>query len=171
MAVFTLAPGADVLYNQQRYRIIAAVSLTTVRIACCTTGETTVVPLATLAPPSPQDEVSAADALTAQPPDLMQIPTAAWAEAQRRVQLIGPLAALDVCPGARAQEAAAQLGCSVRHIYTLRKAYRMAAGTLTALVPHKPSGGKGKGRLPADLEALIATTIEEVYLTPQQGTM
>src|SRR5919204_2590821 len=131
MAVFTLAPGADVLYNQQRYRIIAAVSLTTVRIACGTTGETTVVPVAALAPPVPLDGGSAADARTSQSPDLMQIPTEAWAEAQRRVQIIGPLAALDVCPRSRAQEAATQLGCSVRHIYTLRKAYRMAEGTLT----------------------------------------
>src|SRR5713101_1076028 len=170
MAVFTLGPGADVLYNQQRYRIIAAVSLTTVRIACCTTGETTVVPVAALGPPIPLDTMSAADALPSQSPDLMQIPTKAWAEAQRRVQIIGPLAAMDVCPRSCAQEAAAQLGGSIRHIYTLRKVYRMADGTLTALVPHKPSGGKGKGRLPADLEALISTTIEEVYLTPQQGT-
>ncbi len=171
MAVFTLDPGADVLYNQQRYRIIAAVSLTTVRIACCTTGETTVVPVAALAPPIPLDSVAAADALRSQPPDLMQIPTDVWAEAQRRVQIIGPLAALDVCPRSSAQAAAAQLGCSVRHIYTLRKAYRMANGALTALMPHKPSGGKGKGRLPGDLEALIRTTIEEVYLTPQKCTM
>src|SRR6266849_3281856 len=128
MAVFTLDPGADVLYNQQRYRIIAAVSLTTVRIACCATGEITIVPVVALAPPIPLESVSTADALRSQPPDLMQIPTDVWAEAQRRGQMIGPLAALDVCPRASAQAAAAQLGCSVRHIYTLRKAYRMANG-------------------------------------------
>src|SRR5712691_3113228 len=128
MVLFPLSPGDEVLYNQQRYRILGAVSLTTIRIACCTTGETTVVPVAALAPPIPPDSASAADPLGSQTPELTQIPAADWAEAQRRVRIIGPLAALDVCPRSSAQEAAAQLGCSIRHIYTLRKAYRTAEG-------------------------------------------
>jgi putative transposase len=41
---------------------------------------------------------------------------------------------------------------------------------LSALVPPKHSGGKGKGRLSADLEAIIKTTIQEEYLTPQKRT-
>jgi putative transposase len=39
---------------------------------------------------------------------------------------------------------------------------------LSALVSTKPSGGKGKRRLSADLEAIIETTIKEEYLTSQK---
>jgi len=52
----------------------------------------------------------------------------------------------------------------------LLRVYRVSGGTLSALVPSKHSGGKGKGRLSADLEAIIETTIQEEYLTPQKRT-
>src|SRR2546423_4360660 len=39
MSAFSLQPGDDVRYNQNAYRIKSAVSLTTVRIEDCRTGQ------------------------------------------------------------------------------------------------------------------------------------
>ena len=167
MSDFSLQPGDEVQYNQHLYRIKAAVSLTTVRIEDCSTGETSVVPVTALEPPDAQAGTAAGDNLSHKP-EIMLIDEADWAEAKRRAQILGSLAALSTCPRAVALPAAAELGCSVRHLYTLLRAYRAGDGTVSTLVPTKPSGGKGKGRLAADLEAIIDSTIQEAYLTPQK---
>jgi putative transposase len=167
MSAFTLQPGDEVRYNRHLYRIIAAVSLTTVRIEDCSTGETTVVPVTALEPPDTPTRTPTEDDLS-HTPDIMQIAEADWTEAKRRAQILAPLATLDTCPRSVAQQAAAAVGCSVRHVYTLLRTYRASGGTLSTLVSTKPSGGKGKGRLSTDLEAIIATTIQEEYLTAQK---
>src|SRR2546428_5054427 len=169
MSAFTLQPGDEVQYNRHAYRIQAAVSLTTVRIEDCSTGETRVVPVTALEASAAQTARSTGDDIS-HTPDMMQIAEADWAEAKRRAQILAPLATLDICPQSVVQKAAAEIGCSVRHMYTLLRAYRASGGTLSALVSSKHAGGKGKGRLSADLEAIIATTIQEEYLTPQKRT-
>lgn len=169
MAVFTLQPGDDVHYNGHAYRIQAAVSLTTVCIEECRTGQTLVVPVPALEAPDVPVDPSTGHAFAPRPA-IVQIAEADWAEAKRRAQILAPLAALDTCPQSVVQTAATAMGCSVRHLYTLLRAYRASGETVSALVPAAPSGGKGKGRLAADREAIIATTIEEAYLTPQKRT-
>src|SRR5262245_6343482 len=168
MSAFSLQAGDAVRYNQHAYRIQSAVSLTTVRIEDCSTGQTMVVPVTALEPPAWAQTHAPQGTGTPDPPDIMQLAEADWAEAKRRAQILGPLAALDVCPLSVAETAAAELSCSARHIYTLLRVYRASGGTLSALVPAKPSGGKGKGRLSADLETIIEATIQEEYLTPQK---
>ncbi len=167
MSAFTLQPGDAVQYNRHAYRIRAAVSLTTVRIEDCGTGQTLVVPVTALEASDAHTSTSIGDDIL-HAPDMMQIAEADWAEAKRRAQILAPLATMHLCPQSVVQQAAAEIGCSVRHLYTLLRAYRASRGTLSALVPSKHSGGKGKGRLSADLEAIIATTIQEEYLTPQK---
>ena len=167
MSTFTLRLGDEVQYNRRPYWITAAISLTTVRIVDCSTGETTVVPVTALAPPDTHMRPPTADAISPTP-DIMQIAEADWAEAKRRAQILACLAPLDTCPRAMAQQAAAEVGCSVRHLYTLLRTYRASGGTLSALVSTTPSGGKGKSRLSAKLEAIIETTIQEEYLTAQK---
>ncbi len=169
MSAFTLQPGDAVQYNRHAYRIRAAVSLTTVRIEDCGTGQTLVVPVTALEASDAQTSTSIGDDIF-HALDIMQIAEADWAEAKRRAQILAPLATMHLCPQSVVQQAAAEIGCSVRHLYTLLRAYRASGGTLSALVPSKHSGGKGKGRLSADLEAIIATTIQEEYLTPQKRT-
>jgi putative transposase len=169
MSAFTLQPGDEVQYDRHTYRIQAAVSLTTVRIEDCRTGQTRVVPVTALEASDAQTHTSTGDCIS-HTPDIMQIAEADWAEAKRRAQILAPLATSDICPQSVVQKAAAEIGGSVRHLYTLLRAYRVSRGTLSALVPAKHSGGKGKGRLSADLEAIIETTIQEEYLTPQKRT-
>jgi putative transposase len=167
MSACTLQPGDEVQYNRHAYRIQAAVSLTTVRIEACSTGQTRVVPVAALEAADAQTAMSTGDDIS-HTPDIMQTAEADGAEAKRCAQILAPLAPLDICPQSVVQQAAAEIGCSVRHIDTLLRAYRASGGPLSALVSSKHAGGKGKGRLSADLEAIIETTIQEEYLTPQK---
>lgn len=92
----------------------------------------------------------------------------AWAEAKRREAIIAPLAAMAVVPADAAREAAATLGLTQRTVYALLKRYRASGGLLASLAPNRPSGGRGKGRLPAAAERIISTTIAEMYLTRQR---
>ena len=58
---FTLQPGDAVQYNRHAYRIRAAVSLTTVRIEDCGTGQTLVVPVTALEASEAQTSTSIGD--------------------------------------------------------------------------------------------------------------
>ena len=89
MSAFTLQPGDAVQYNRHAYRIRAAVSLTTVRIEDCGTGQTLVVPVTALEASDAQTSTSIGDDIF-HAPDIMQIAEADWAEAKRRAQILCP---------------------------------------------------------------------------------
>ncbi len=90
MSAFSLQPGAEVRYNQNAYRIQSAVSLTTVRIEDCSTGQTTVVLVTALEPPAWAQTYAPQGTGASNPPEIMQIAEADWAEAKRRAQILGP---------------------------------------------------------------------------------
>lgn len=83
MSAWTLQPGDEVPDNRPAYRIQAAVSLTTVRIEACSTGQPRVVPVAALEAADAQTAMSTGDDI-AHTPDIMQIAEADGAEAERR---------------------------------------------------------------------------------------
>lgn len=100
--------------------------------------------------------------------DLSLISEAAWAEAQRRADIVRPLAARDRQPCHLVQAAAASLGLSERQTYTLLRRCREADGALTALLPGCSGGGRGGTRIAAESEAALRRIIEETYLTAQR---
>lgn len=53
-------------------------------------------------------------------------------------------------------------------MYNLVNAWRSSGGSLPALVPIKPSGGKGRARLTLAVEAVIGDAIDHFYLTAQK---
>lgn len=90
---------------------------------------------------------------------------AAYAKAQRRLEVIQPL--LHVVPSAAllAQVAAAHgVGRS-----TLRRwlARYQRAGTVVALADAERKGGRGRSRLAPDVEAVVQQVIKDHFLTPQ----
>ncbi len=89
MSAFTLQPGDAVQYNRHAYRLRAAVSLTTVRIEDCGTGQTLVVPVTALEASDAHTSTSIGDDIL-HAPDIMQIAEADWAEAKRRAQILAP---------------------------------------------------------------------------------
>jgi putative transposase len=93
---------------------------------------------------------------------------AKWQEARRRAAIIGPLADAPIVSQRAADEAGRQLGLCVRTVYTLVRAWRLSGGSVPALVPIKPSGGRGRARLAPAIEAVISDAVEHVYLAAQK---
>jgi putative transposase len=100
--------------------------------------------------------------------DLSLIPEAAWREAERRAEVVRPLAERERRPRYLVQAAAASLGLSERQTYTLLRRCQDAGGELTALLPGKSSGGRSKPRVAPASETALRRIVEESYLTPQR---
>ena len=92
----------------------------------------------------------------------------AWAEALRRAAVIGPLAVRGTAPAVAARAAAQALGMSERTVYGLLRRWRSSGGLAASLAPRSPGGGRGKGRLPAATEQVVAEAIHDEYLTRQK---
>jgi len=99
--------------------------------------------------------------------DLATVTDEDWQEAQRRLALIGPLLrpAERTREGVRARARAA--GVHPVTLYRWIKRFELE-GKTSALLPSQRDGGRGKGRLKAEVEALTQVTIQEVYLTAQR---
>jgi len=102
--------------------------------------------------------------------DLSLIPEAAWREAQRRAEVIRPLAERERRPRHLVQAAAAALGLSERQTYNLLRRCRDAGGAVTALLPGTSSGGRDKPRVALPSEAMLHQVARGLYLTPQKLT-
>jgi putative transposase len=70
-----------------------------------------------------------------------------------------------------ADAAAVELGVSRRHVYTLVRRWRAGEGLVSDLLPGASSGGRGGGRLPDDVEAIVAEALRKRYLTRQRRTV
>lgn len=99
---------------------------------------------------------------------LLAMSDVAWEQAVRRTAVIAPLALLDVVGHAAADHAAGELNISRRQVYLLIRRYRQGSGVVTDLVPWRSDGGRGGGRLPAPVEAVIDELIRKRYLKRQQ---
>ncbi len=93
-----------------------------------------------------------------------------WAEAKRREVVIRQLADSPTCPQHAVTAAADALDLSPRHVYTLIRTYRNSGELLTSLIPARSNGGRGKSRLPKEIDAHIQDAIETVYLNHQKAS-
>jgi len=98
----------------------------------------------------------------------LSLPDGAWTEAQRRAAVIGPLAAREAVSAATARDADRALDLSERTIYALLRRWRQSGGSAVSLAPRPSPGGRGKGRLPAEAERIVAEAIRDEYLTKQK---
>lgn len=102
---------------------------------------------------------------------VLTLTDAAWEQAKRRGEVIGPLAALDIVGHQAADAAANTLGLSRRHIYALIRRARQGAGLVTDLAPGQSGGGKGKGRLPEPVERIIRELLQKRFMTRQKRSL
>lgn len=102
--------------------------------------------------------------------DVSLVPEATWREARRRADIIRPLAERDHRPRHLVQAAAATLGLSERHTYTILRRCQEAGGDLTSMLPGRSSGGRDKRRMALASEAALDRIVRELYLTPQKPT-
>ena len=96
---------------------------------------------------------------------------AAWEQARRRTEVIGPLAAHETVSHQAADEAAQALGLSRRQVYVLIRRTRQGSGLVTDLVPGRSGGSKDKGRLPESVERIIRELLQKRFLTKQKRTL
>ena len=94
---------------------------------------------------------------------------AAWREARRRADIIGPLASRTVITQRDARTAAKQLDLSSRTIYTLVGKWREGGGSIPLLAPNVSNGGRHKSRLLPAVDYIIQQAIETKYLTAQKS--
>src|SRR5260370_23972192 len=99
---------------------------------------------------------------------LLAVPGEVWSLAVRRAEVIGPLARLDVVGWEAADAAAAELGVSRRQVYLLLRRWRDGEGVVSDLIPRRSSGGRGRGHLPDEVEAVIRDLLRTRYLTRQK---
>jgi putative transposase len=94
----------------------------------------------------------------------------AWDLAVRQAEVIGQLAGQRTVGLEAADAAAAELGVSRRQVYVLIRRWRAGEGLASDLLPGASSGGRGGGRLPDEVEAVVGQVLRTRYLTRQRRT-
>src|SRR3990167_713368 len=147
---FSLSLGAEVLYQGKLHIIKAYLSLTSFLLIDKVTGLEVIADLIAIAPI--KDEACNATLIEN---GIVRLSPDVWQEAERRANLIRPLAARTVVPATLANEVAVTLAVSSRTVYTLVQRFRESGGLLTSMAPTVSSGGRGKSRLPSIAEQII----------------
>lgn len=91
--------------------------------------------------------------------------------AAQQAAVIGPLATLPRVGSDLVEDAARQLGISRRQVYVLIGRWRAGEGVVSDLLPGRSHGGRGKGRLPDQVEAIVRRVLEKRYLTRQRRSV
>jgi putative transposase len=159
--------GDKILFNNKTYFIKAALSLDVVLLGEVDTECTKAVKITDLISGIQRDT---AISFSQSSSDIIHFSETDWAEAKRRETIIRVLAK-HTCTRFEAKRTAQQLGISERYVYKLIQRYRKGSEKLTALLPTKPPGGKGKGRLSIEVDAIIKQVIQELYLNKQKLTV
>ncbi|MFF2063186.1 Mu transposase C-terminal domain-containing protein [Streptomyces sp. NPDC058200] len=95
-------------------------------------------------------------------------PAHRWDIAVRQAEVIGPLVGRATVGLADADAAAAELRISRRQVYVLLGRWRAGEGVVSDLLPGRSSGGRGGGRLPEEVEAIVDEVLRNRYLTRQR---
>lgn len=87
--------------------------------------------------------------------EVLTLPNAVWERARQRMDVVGPLAALEVVGNEATDVAAHSLGLSRRQVYALIQRARQGSGLVTDLTPGQSSGGRGKDAYRKPVEIII----------------
>lgn len=161
MKTLQLLPDSIVYYNDQKAKIVKRYDLKSIMIELFDSKEHKVIPISELSP-EPAKEDFKNDYI-------IDFTDKQWDEAKKRFEIIRPLlnrqrTAKDV------ERIAKQHNIHRATIYRWINAYE-SAGQLLVLVPNfTQRGGAGKTRLDQDVELVIHTAIQELYLHKQKIT-
>ena len=168
LPMVALTKGSRVLQKGLEYTILRAIDLRRVFALEESSGEKVILDIADVNPPYrlTGNEVAAPKDI-----DLESVPADDWEEAERRLRIIEPiLAGRDGLTRARVAEIGKEVGVSGPTIYRWIQIYR-GSGTLSSLLPHHPSGGRGTSRLRPEIELIAKQFIDEKYLTLQKPSI
>lgn len=154
--------GDKVYYRGQAYQVQKVLNLDEIWLQDLQTNVSLVAPIKDLSP----DSVAIKKILAETP--LSEISEEDWAKAKKRQAVLDKLFEKNPCLSQDITKAAQELGVTKRHIYNLLKEYQQSGFQLRVLLPANHTGGRGKSRLAAETEAIIAQVIQEIYLNEQR---
>lgn len=93
-----------------------------------------------------------------------------WEFAKRALEIIKPLLVRQKRGSGLVEKVAQETGVSAPTLYRWLRYYRNT-GLLSSLLPAERGGGRGKGRLPDEVEAIIEDRVKNYYLTDQQASI
>lgn len=161
-----LQEGEIVKYGGQEYAILKIADLDRVLAKNLDTGKSEMLRVWELSPSTPEDEEARPDPAR----ELADVSDEDWAYARRCLEIIKPLLSRRQRGTNFVDKIAAETGVSRATLYRWQRYYRNT-GLLSSLLPTKRSGGRGKGRLMAEVEAIIDDVVQNYYLTDQQPTI
>lgn len=161
-----LQEGEIVKYGGQEYAILKIADLDRVLAKNLDTGKSEMLRVWELSPSTPEDEEARPDPAR----ELADVSDEDWAYARRCLEIIKPLLSRRQRGTNLVDKIAAETGVSRATLYRWQRYYRNT-GLLSSLLPTKRSGGRGKGRLMAEVEAIIDDVVQNYYLTDQQPTI
>lgn len=163
MSRLAIERGVEVESRGSRFVITHVLDFDAVMAQELATGRMERLPIADLKVPSATKSVDTV-------PDLSVLDGNDWDEARRRQRVIKALMDLPRRSRADAIRAAADLDVEVTTVYRWLRVYQ-STGKLSSLLPHRPTGGRGKSRMNEDADRIIKIAIENFYLTKQQPTV
>lgn len=161
-----LQEGEIVKYGGQEYAILKIADLDRVLAKNLDTGKSEMLRVWELSPSTPEDEEARPDPAR----ELADVSDEDWAYAKRCLEIIKPLLSRRQRGTNLVDKIAGETGVSRATLYRWQRYYRNT-GLLSSLLPTKRSGGRGKGRLMAEVEAIIDDVVQNYYLTDQQPTI
>lgn len=161
MSALQIKPGEYVLYRGERYEISRVLDLETVLARRSGTGEIQRLSITDLVPETADDEATAEPRADL---DLSVVADTDWAEAERRLGLIRPLLDRVIRTREAVEAHGKENGVHWTTLYKWRRRYERS-GRTSSLLPHKPSGGRGRSRLEPEIEAVIKDVVENRYLS------
>lgn len=160
-AGFVVAPGMAVLNQGRPGVVVGVLSLTEAMVRDKATGHTSKVAVDTIKPP----ETTLAKPRI--PTDLHGLTEAEWAEANRRFRAIEGLRNGEVNVPILAKQAK-DAGVHLATLYRWHRDFKVGEGRISALLPAKPPGGGGKGRLDGRVEDIVQQVLRDLYLKSQR---
>ncbi|WP_256991943.1 MULTISPECIES: Mu transposase C-terminal domain-containing protein [unclassified Rhodococcus (in: high G+C Gram-positive bacteria)] len=91
-----------------------------------------------------------------------------WEQARSRFAVLSGLLDRGSIGAAAVEDAAEQLGVSARRVYVLLSRLRNGEGVVTDLLVSVPAGGRGRSRVPVEVEDVITEHINREFLARQK---
>ena len=165
--ILVLQEGEAVRYMQGEYVILKILDLNQVLARNLDTGKSEVLRIWEL---NPAESDEAEEDKSGPETELSEVSDKDWEYAKRCLDIIKPLLKRRRKGEALYQQISEQHGISVTTLYRWVRYYRYT-GLLSSLLPVKRLGGKGKSRLPDEVDSVIEHVVKTHFLTDQQNSV
>lgn len=162
-----IKPGELVSFQKENYKIRQLTgNLKSVILESTSNSTVVTVDIKNLLPPISKSET---DKITSdfKADALESFENEDWEIAQKRLAIIRPIL-ISKGNGLLVKEIAEENNLGVATLYRWVDKFEKT-GHVSSLIPDKSSGGKGKSRLTPEIDAIVKTVIDELYLTNQKN--